>query len=47
MPSTMALEMATNPFLRPGSKEIRKALGMENGDDAAVFSEIRKRKDHF
>ena len=47
IPSTMALEMQTNPFLRPGAKEIRKALGMEDASDAAVFGEIRKRKDNF
>ena len=47
IPSTMALEMETNPFLRPASKEIRKSLGMEDADDVAVFGEIRKRKDNF
>ena len=47
MPSTMALELATNPFLRPASKEIRHTLGMEKADDAAVFTEIRNRKDQF
>jgi len=47
IPSTMALEMDTNPFLRPASKEIRKALSMEAVDDAAVFGEIRRRKDNF
>ena len=44
VPSTMALEIATNPFLRPDSPEIRKSLDMEQADDAAVFGEIRKRK---
>jgi hydroxyacylglutathione hydrolase len=47
VPSTMALEIATNPFLRPDSQEIRKALGMERDADAAVFGEIRRRKDVF
>jgi hydroxyacylglutathione hydrolase len=47
MPSTMALELATNPFLRPMSEEIRQTLGTERGDDATVFTEIRNRKDRF
>jgi hydroxyacylglutathione hydrolase len=47
VPSNMALEKATNPFLRPDSKEIRRSLGMENADNVAVFGEIRARKDKF
>ena len=47
VPSTMELEKKTNPFLRPGSAEIRKSLGMENAGDVAVFGEIRARKDKF
>ena len=47
MPSDMALEKATNPFLRVASPEIRKALRMEKAGDVAVFGEIRKRKDYF
>jgi hydroxyacylglutathione hydrolase len=47
MPSTLALEIATNPFLRPASPEIRKTLGMETAGDVAVFGEIRERKNNF
>lgn len=47
VPSTMGLEKKTNPFLRPDSPEIRHTLGMENADNAAVFAEIRRRKDVF
>ena len=47
IPSTMALEIATNPFLRPSSAEIRKSLGMADANDAAVFGDFRKRKDNF
>lgn len=47
IPSTMRLEKKTNPFLRPGSKEIRATLGMEDAGDVAVFAEIRRRKDSF
>ncbi len=47
IPSNMALEKQTNPFLRPNSPEIRKTLGMEDASDVEVFAETRKRKDSF
>lgn len=47
VPSTMGLEKATNPFLRPDSAEIRKSLGMEKAGTVAVFGEIRERKNNF
>jgi hydroxyacylglutathione hydrolase len=47
MPSTMALEKQTNPFLRPGSAEIRKTLRMEQAADVDVFARMRSRKDRF
>jgi hydroxyacylglutathione hydrolase len=47
VPSTLGLEKKTNPFLRPDNAEIRKSLGMEKAGDAAVFGEIRARKDNF
>jgi len=47
VPSTMGLEKQTNPFLRPGSAEIRRALAMQKASDVAVFAEIRRRKDNF
>jgi hydroxyacylglutathione hydrolase len=47
IPSTMGLEKATNPFLRPASPEIRKTLGMEGAGDVEVFGETRRRKDSF
>lgn len=46
-PSTIAAELAANPFLRTGSGEIRRTLGMESASDADVFSELRRRKDSF
>ncbi len=46
LPSTIAQELATNPFLRPHSPEIRATLGMATASDADVFAEIRRRKDH-
>lgn len=47
VPSTMGLEKSTNPFLRPTSAALRKSLGMETADNAAVFGETRLRKDNF
>lgn len=47
VPSSLALELQTNPFLRPSDPMIRKALNMMNATDAEVFTEIRKRKDNF
>jgi len=47
IPSTIALEKKTNPFLRPGSAEIRRSLNMSNASDIEVFAEMRARKDVF
>jgi hydroxyacylglutathione hydrolase len=46
-PSTIGIEKATNPFLRTGSAEIRKVLGMEHANDMEVFAELRERKNSF
>jgi hydroxyacylglutathione hydrolase len=47
IPSTIGLEKATNPFLRPSSTEIRQSLRMQDASDVEVFGEMRKRKDNF
>lgn len=47
VPSTLALELATNPYLRCDSPAILSHLGMEGASPAAVFAEIRARKDRF
>lgn len=47
VPSTLALEKATNPFLRATDPAIQSHLGMDGADPAAVFAEIRSRKDCF
>jgi hydroxyacylglutathione hydrolase len=47
LPTTIGLELSTNPFLRWHDPVIRKNLGMESAGDAEVFAEIRKRKDVF
>ena len=45
LPTTIGLELQTNPFLRWGDTAIRTHLGMENADDWEVLGEIRARKD--
>jgi hydroxyacylglutathione hydrolase len=48
VPGTLANEKETNPFLRVGSPEIRKTLGIaEAASDVDAFAAIRKAKDGF
>jgi hydroxyacylglutathione hydrolase len=51
VPSTLALERATNPFLRAGDAEVRDAaaarLGRTPIDPVEVFAAIRQWKDGF
>lgn len=47
LPTTIALELATNPFLRAEIPAVQKAVGLEGADPAEVFAEIRRRKDAF
>lgn len=47
VPSTLAEELATNPFLRACDAGIKTAIGMPDASDADVFAEIRRRKDAF
>ena len=47
VPSTIELELATNPFLRAGAPELQRALGMSDAEPARVFAELRTRKDKF
>jgi len=44
LPTTLAVELETNPFLRARVPAIRKRLGMEGAPDWQVFGEIRERK---
>lgn len=47
IPTTVALERKTNPFMRPTSAEIRKTIGLPDAPDTEVFAEVRRRKDNF
>jgi hydroxyacylglutathione hydrolase len=48
VPSTIAEELAHNPFLRTSSAEIRKTLGIPDDASAAdALGAIRNAKDNF
>ncbi|NPD14439.1 hydroxyacylglutathione hydrolase [Xinfangfangia sp. D13-10-4-6] len=47
MPSTLSEELATNPFLRAHLPQMKRAVGLPDASDVAVFAEIRARKDRF
>ncbi|WP_306119557.1 MULTISPECIES: hydroxyacylglutathione hydrolase [unclassified Roseitalea] len=47
LPVSLKTELATNPFLRTADPAIRRHLGMEHEDEAAVFAQLRARKDRF
>lgn len=47
LPTSMAAELSTNPFLRVRDSEIQKNLNMVDADPADIFAEIRRRKDNF
>ncbi|HMB74054.1 MAG TPA: hydroxyacylglutathione hydrolase [Gammaproteobacteria bacterium] len=47
IPSTLATELQTNPFLRPDSAELRGVLGMPDASTVEVFARTRALKDAF
>ena len=50
VPSTIGLELATNPFLRCDVPEVRAAAAggtADAVDRTAIFAALRKRKDNF
>lgn len=47
VPSRLSEELATNPFLLASNPRMKAAIGMDCAEDAAVFGEIRARKDRF
>jgi hydroxyacylglutathione hydrolase len=44
LPTTIGVELETNPFLRPHVPAIQRRLGMEGKPEWQVFAEIRERK---
>ena len=47
VPSTLAIEKKTNPFLRVKSTTLQEDLGVSDTDPATLFSHIRELKDKF
>lgn len=47
VPFTLGEERATNPFLRADEPSVAEAVGMKGADAAAVFTELRERKNNF
>jgi hydroxyacylglutathione hydrolase len=47
LPTTIALERETNPFLRAANPDLQKNLGFELADPVEVFTVLRERKNHF
>ena len=47
VPTSLAQEKLTNPFLRPTDPNIQKAVGMLGAPPTNVFAELRRRKDCF
>jgi hydroxyacylglutathione hydrolase len=47
IPTTVAEERATNPFLRPDSDDLRTTVGLEGAGDVDVFARTRALKDAF
>ena len=47
LPTTVAAERATNPFLRAGETGVKLAMGLPGADADVVFAEMRARKNRF
>ena len=47
IPSTIELELRTNPFLRADDPAIAATIGLAGADPVSVFADIRRRKDKF
>jgi hydroxyacylglutathione hydrolase len=47
LPSSIGLELATNPFLRSNSQEIQSTMQLTNASDLEVFSAARELRNHY
>jgi hydroxyacylglutathione hydrolase len=47
LPSSMAMELSTNPFLRCNSAEIAKSMGLEGKELFEIFTAIRQSRNVF
>ncbi|MGI9405702.1 MAG: hydroxyacylglutathione hydrolase [Hyphomicrobiaceae bacterium] len=46
LPTTLGIELATNPFLRAADPGLRRSIGLPDAADWEVFAEVRHRKDN-
>jgi hydroxyacylglutathione hydrolase len=46
VPTTIAEELATNPFFREDSLELQQTIGLVNDNPVAVFTEVRRLKNN-
>jgi hydroxyacylglutathione hydrolase len=47
LPTTIARELETNPFLRASNPPLQQALGFEDADPVEIFTILRERKNRF
>jgi len=47
VPTTITLELATNPFLRVEEPGVRAGVGLPDAEPEEVFTELRERKNRF
>jgi hydroxyacylglutathione hydrolase len=47
VPTTLALEKQTNPFLRPDSEQLQQTIGLAGAPVVEVFARTRELKDSF
>ena len=47
IPSSIKLELATNPFLRCASMEISQSLNMQHADPIEIFTTLRQMRNQF
>ena len=47
IPTTMAAERQTNPFMRADDPAVAQALGMAGADPVDVFAKLRKGRDQY
>lgn len=47
LPSTIGIELSTNPFLRCAQPVLKMAVNMAEQTELEVFTELRQRRNHF
>jgi hydroxyacylglutathione hydrolase len=47
LPSTIKLELASNPFLRCDSEEIQSSIQLKNASEIDIFSKLRELRNSY